>query len=156
MISEARENQETVANALIEAGIEECDPAALEVMRIENAVPLFGTDANNENLPQELQHDEKAISFEKGCYLGQETVARIDSLGHVNRLFVAFESDEAIVPGFNLEQDGKSIGAVTSAVQIPGQQQWVGLGFIRREAATSGESLSVNGVPVRLRQPVES
>ena len=81
LISEARENQETVVNALIEAGIEECSRDALEVIRIESAVPLFGVDATEDHLPQELQRDEKAISFEKGCYLGQETVARIDSLG---------------------------------------------------------------------------
>ena len=73
----------------------------------------------------------------------------------MNRLFVAFESDEAIVPGFNVEQNGKRVGVVTSAAQVPGQEQWVALGFVRREAAQSEEELEINGNPIRLRQPVK-
>ena len=62
-----------------------CGTAAFDALRIESGTPLFGVDFDEENLPQEVGRDELAISFTKGCYLGQETVARIDALGHVNQ-----------------------------------------------------------------------
>ena len=59
---------------------------AVEIARVEFGTPFYGQDITTENLPQEVNRDKTAISFTKGCYLGQETVARIDALGHVNRL----------------------------------------------------------------------
>ena len=56
--------------------------------RVEAGTPYYGPDINDKNLPQEISRDSRAISFVKGCYLGQETVARIDALGHVNRTLV--------------------------------------------------------------------
>ena len=56
-------------------------------MRIAAGTPVFGKDVTEKNLPQEIGRDDRAISFVKGCYLGQETVARIDALGHVNQVF---------------------------------------------------------------------
>ena len=56
-----------------------------EALRIEAGLPLFGVDFDDHNLPQEVGRNAQAISFTKGCYLGQETVARIDALGHVNQ-----------------------------------------------------------------------
>ena len=64
-------------------------PKSFDAARIESGTPLFGRDITDENLPQEIDRDRLAISFTKGCYLGQETVARIDALGHVNRLLRA-------------------------------------------------------------------
>ncbi len=55
-------------------------------LRIEGVHPLFGRDVNPDNLPQEVARDARTINFVKGCYLGQETVARIDALGHVNKI----------------------------------------------------------------------
>ena len=55
-------------------------------LRIEAGTPVFGKDVTEKNLPQEIGRDDRAISFVKGCYLGQETVARIDALGHVNQV----------------------------------------------------------------------
>ncbi len=76
-----------VRDALHEPGrLQDLDPAASEAMRIEAGTPAFGRDVTADNLPQEVGRDARAISFVKGCYLGQETVARIDALGHVNRL----------------------------------------------------------------------
>jgi tRNA-modifying protein YgfZ len=73
---------------LTSQGAERCSHEALEIVRIEAALPQFGTDISDANLPQEVNRDAAAISFTKGCYLGQETVARLDALGHVNRLLV--------------------------------------------------------------------
>ena len=62
-----------------------------DVARIEAGTPLFKVDFDDSNLPQEVGRDAEAISFTKGCYLGQETVARIDALGHVNQRIVGVQ-----------------------------------------------------------------
>ena len=77
------------------------------MLRIEHQTPWFGMDASDANLPQELRRDEQAISFTKGCYLGQETVARIDALGHVNQHLVGLRLNAEARPGTELSLDGK-------------------------------------------------
>ena len=74
-----------------------------EVLRIEAGTPVFGKDVTDKNLPQEIGRDDRAISFVKGCYLGQETVARIDALGHVNQLLKGLRFEPgAVYPGGRL------------------------------------------------------
>src|SRR5262245_23136409 len=81
-------------SALSAQGARPCGHEAVEMVRIEAGTPLFGQDISDKNLPQELARDALAINFTKGCYLGQETVARIDALGHVNQTLrgVRFEA----------------------------------------------------------------
>ena len=67
-------------------GLAELDLESFEVLRIEAGTPVFGRDVTEKNLPQEIGRDAQAINFVKGCYLGQETVARLDALGHVNQI----------------------------------------------------------------------
>src|SRR5262249_54396005 len=76
--------EEILTAAGAPSGISKIDPMTLEAMRIEAGTPVFGKDITEKNLPQEIGRDSQTISFVKGCYLGQETVARIDALGHVN------------------------------------------------------------------------
>ena len=76
----------SVSETLKNCADADCDSDVLEAIRLENRTPWFGREIDESNLPQEIERDEKAISFNKGCYLGQETVARIDALGQVNRL----------------------------------------------------------------------
>ena len=78
-------------------------------------------DITDQNLPQEIGRDASAISFTKGCYLGQETVARIDALGHVNKMLVGVRFDGATVPqpGEELVVGGQKFGQVTSAAYSP-------------------------------------
>src|SRR5207248_4792230 len=71
--------------ALRESGAVAAGTSAFETLRIEAGTPIFGRDIDETNLPQEVGRTEKAISFTKGCYIGQETVARIRTYGHVNR-----------------------------------------------------------------------
>ena len=75
-----------VWSVLRDAGATPCGADAFDVARIEAGTPLYGRDVTDENLPQEVDRNERAISLTKGCYVGQETVARIDALGHVNRV----------------------------------------------------------------------
>lgn len=107
--------------------------------RVQYGTPWFGSDSNGNTLPQELQRDEKAISFTKGCYLGQETVARIDALGRVNKLLVRLTADQPLQVGEDLVLGEKSVGTVSSSASL--DNQYVGLAIVRREAAASGTQL---------------
>lgn len=117
---------------------------ALEMARIEAGTPWFGVDFNEDNLPQEVGRDLQAISFNKGCYLGQETVARIDALGHVNQQLtgVRFFGSDVPQPGAKLLRDGRAVGTVTSAAYSPTLDTLLALAMIRREAHAVGTRLT--------------
>ena len=88
---------------------------AVEEWRIRAGIPLFGVDATEDDLPQEAGFDE-AVAFDKGCYLGQEAVAKVRNLGHPRRLVLHLEADGAVSPGDQVQSDGNEVGIVTSAV----------------------------------------
>lgn len=126
-----------------------CSSEALEMVRIEAGFPRYGIDITNDNLPQEVARDAQAISFIKGCYLGQETVARIDALGHVNRTLcrVAIAGEEVPPPGAQFTAEGKAVGTVTSAAWSPRLGQPLALAYMRRGHNTVGQTLqSVHGL----------
>ena len=100
---------DAIAERLIAAGVPRCGDEAWEVLRVESGTPFYGVDITADNLPQEVARDSQLISFRKGCYLGQETVARIDSHGHVNRL----------LRGVKLEAAGTAPGAATGSADGP-------------------------------------
>jgi folate-binding protein YgfZ len=131
-------------SALVEAGATPCDVAAAEMARIEAGIPLFGRDITDDNLPQEIGRDARAISFTKGCYLGQETIARIDALGHVNRVLVGlrFFGDAVPPPGTPLAVDGKEVGRVTSAAWSPKWSDPLAIALVRRAQAKPATELA--------------
>lgn len=135
---------ERVTNALVARGATLCSPAALECVRIETATPLYGSDITIENLPQEVSRDAFAINFRKGCYLGQETVARIDALGHVNKhlVQVQFAADAEIAAGKELLVGDKVIGRVTSIGWSPKVNAPLALAYVRREHCAVGTKLA--------------
>src|SRR5262249_35907407 len=108
----------------------------------------FGHDVTADNLPQEIGRDDRAISFVKGCYLGQETVARIDALGHVNRRLMGLIAETADVPaaGTELLADGKVVGTVTSSAYSPARGRGVALALIRVKHGPAGVRL-ILGAP---------
>lgn len=141
LLSCAHGDVERVWNALLTAGVKPCGSAAAEAARIAAGAPVFGREVTDANLPQELNRDPQAINFTKGCYLGQETVARIDALGHVNRLLVGLRGEGHAVPtpGTDLQlDDGKPIGVITSAAFSHRFQSPIALGFVRRAQAQPG------------------
>ena len=121
-------------------GATEADEATVHLHRVRAGTPWFGLDSGSDNLPQELVRDAKAISFTKGCYLGQETVARIDALGRVNKLMVRLRSNSAIEVGGTLELEGKSVGTLSSVANDGAD--WFGLAIVKRAAAKSGTVLN--------------
>jgi folate-binding protein YgfZ len=125
------------------AGAVLCGEAAFHAMRIESGTPLFGVDFNADNLPQEVGRDELAISFTKGCYLGQETVARIDALGHVNQLLVGVRFTGPNVPpaGLELTSGENPAGRVTSASYSPRLESPLALAMVRRQWIPPGTRL---------------
>jgi folate-binding protein YgfZ len=99
-----------------------------------------------ENLPQEIDRNPQAISFTKGCYLGQETVARIDALGHVNRMLrgVRFSCDSVPVAGTPLFSDSpdRPVGQVTSSCWSPRLEAPLAMAFLRRGNHEPGTRLN--------------
>ena len=134
----------TLSESLSTAGATPCDAETFDTARIEAATPLFGRDVTNANLPQEVARDPQAISFTKGCYLGQETVARIDSLGHVNQTLCSVRFDGSTVPpvGTELAVDGKTVGRVTSSTFSPTLDAPLALAYVRRGHNELGSQLS--------------
>lgn len=134
-----------------------CGREALEIVRLERGYPWYGIDITDDNLPQEVERTAQAISFTKGCYLGQETVARIDALGHVNKTLcgVAFQGVEVPAVGLELKTGEKVIGQVTSAAWSPQFGRPLALAYVRRGHNTPGTLLqsslgeaTVVGLPV--------
>lgn len=128
---------------LIDAGRALCEPAIGTAVRIESGLPLFGVDFDGANLPQEVDRDAMAVSFTKGCYLGQETIARIDALGHVNQKSVLIQFAGAKVPDerTKLTVDGAEVGKVTSACWSPRFNSPVALAMVRRGANDLGAQI---------------
>ncbi len=131
-------------------GAQACDPLAAEAARIEAGTPFYGVDFDASNLPQEMARNDRAINLTKGCYLGQETVARIDALGHVNRLLagVKLTGDEVPPAGTELTSaDGQAVGKISSATYSPKIQAPLALAIVRRELSQPGSTVSAAGAP---------
>ena len=113
----------------------------LAMLRVEQKTPWFGCDIDDSNLPQELLRDDVAISFTKGCYLGQETVARIDAIGKVNRV-IAFLQLSAFAPvGTELVAKDKVQGKLTSVAWSPAEGAFCALAIVRRPYEVAGTEL---------------
>ena len=114
-------------------------PGAYETARIKAGIPRFGPDITSENFPAEAGILERAVSFEKGCYPGQETVARMRYRGHPNKLLhrFALEGDPP-PPDTAILQDGKQVGKVTSLAPLPVNGEMLALGYLSRNADARG------------------
>jgi folate-binding protein YgfZ len=137
--------REAVEGALTGAGAEPLDAAAAEPIRIAAGVARHGAEMNDKLLPPEIPAlVPRAISYTKGCYVGQETIARIKTYGHVNRelrgLVVAGETPPA--PGTTLHADEKKVGEVTSACVREGAGP-IALGFVKRSHFEPGTELTL-------------
>jgi hypothetical protein len=144
LISGKRDAMAAVRTAFVAAGAVSCGEAAFTAARIEWGLPLFGSDITEANLPQEVGRDPLAISFTKGCYLGQETVARIDALGHVNKTLVGVRFHGTAVPpvGSPLSAGGQVVGQVRSSSFSPGLNAGLALGYVRRGSNQPGAALT--------------
>jgi folate-binding protein YgfZ len=117
------------------AGARRVGSLAVEAIRVEAGEPVMGRDLDEKTIPQESGLVPETVSFTKGCYLGQELVARIDSRGHVNRLFRGVVVRTNILPpeGAELMVDGAVVGRITSVAESPTLRAPIGLALVRRE-----------------------
>ncbi|HEX4265260.1 MAG TPA: glycine cleavage T C-terminal barrel domain-containing protein [Verrucomicrobiae bacterium] len=122
-----------------------CGWDAFEMARIEAGVPRFGADMDESNIPLECGIEARAVSYNKGCYIGQEVINRIHSIGHVNKelrgLRLADDSSALPAKGDKLFHDGKEVGYVTSALKSEALDANIALGYVRREANAAGTEL---------------
>ncbi len=131
--------------------------AALEVARIEAGIPVFGRDMGEETIPIEANL-EAALSYTKGCYIGQEVIARLEARGHVNRKLVGLLIAGSLQPerGAKILSPQREVGWITSAAYSPARQQTVALGYVRREALAPGTVLEVQTPQARVQATVEA
>ncbi|HEX6206159.1 MAG TPA: glycine cleavage T C-terminal barrel domain-containing protein [Solirubrobacterales bacterium] len=119
--------------ALTAAGAVEVSPEAAEIVRIEAGRPRFGAEMGTETMPAEAGIVEQAVSFTKGCYIGQETVARLHYKGRPNRHLRGLKFSAPAQPGERLVLGEKEVGAVGSEALSPALGP-IGLAILRREA----------------------
>jgi folate-binding protein YgfZ len=137
-----------LGNTLDDAGAEKAGSAAFHALRIEAGFPLCGVDITDANLAQEVDRTSQAISFSKGCYLGQEPIARIDALGHVNQQLRGIRLHAGPVPPTGTEittadADPRQIGQITSAALSFDTNRPVALGYLKRHFDTPGMAVAV-------------
>ena len=129
--------RDTIAALVGELGGVEASNADHEIWRIESGIPLFGADVTAESLPQETGLVERAVSFDKGCYTGQEVVARIHYRGHVNRRLLGVmwdgtDTPHVPAPGAVLYSGDRPAGHITSSCISP-RFGSIALAYVRRE-----------------------
>lgn len=133
------------SEGLAAAGATKVDPEIWNILRTESGLPVYGVDIDETTTMPEL--GQRGISYDKGCYIGQEVVARIKYIGHVNRRFVGFVCEEGELPEVRstVQVQGKDIGYITTAVFSPGLRKPVALGFVNRVAGEPGTSVQLAG-----------
>ncbi|HXZ85171.1 MAG TPA: glycine cleavage T C-terminal barrel domain-containing protein [Myxococcota bacterium] len=119
--------------------------AEAEVLRIDAAIPALGRDVTARNFPQEARL-ERAVSFKKGCYVGQEIVARIASRGAVHRVLVKLRTDALVPSGAEVSLGDAVIGQVTSSAESLATGA-IALAYLKVEHAAPGQRVMVSGVP---------
>ena len=148
--------------ALDAAGAIELDQATAEAIRIESGVPLFGRDMDEETIPLEAGIESRAISFSKGCYVGQEVIIRVLHRGHgrVARKLVGLTLDGDQIPAAEdaVRSGDREIGRVTSSTASPARQRPIALAYVHRDFLEPGTQVTVgdqtrdgDGVAVRRR-----
>jgi len=125
-------------------GFLEASESEREILRIERGLPVWGRELNEDTLPHEAGLDRAAVDFHKGCYVGQETVSRIESVGRVNRQLAGFlgDFDPSLAPNAKLlDASGAPAGYLTSAASCPGQQKTAAMGYFHPRTGASSFSV---------------
>jgi folate-binding protein YgfZ len=140
-------DQKAALIATLGQAVEVLSTEQWDALRIEAGVPVHGIDITDANLPQEAARNARAIHFNKGCYLGQETVARLDALGHVNKILrgVRALGNDALSPGSELFAGEKRVGTITSAARSLQDGRAIGLATIRVGSEAAGTRLRAGG-----------
>ena len=149
-IDPAREDD--LRRALEGAGAADAGPDAIEAARIEAGYPIFGVDMTDDTIPLEAGIEDRAVSFTKGCYVGQEVIIRVLHRGHgrvVRKLVGLRIEGDAEARGAKIFSAEREIGAVTSAVRSP-RLGSIALGYVHRDFVAPGTRVDVEGGAGRL------
>ena len=139
-----------LSKALLAAGAAAVNPEAAEVLRIEAGRPRFGAEMSVETMPAEAGIVEAAVSFTKGCYIGQEPVARLHYKGRPNRHLRGLELSAPVAPGAALLLAEKQVGTVGAAAVSPARGP-IALAIVRREVEPGSElAVGEDGVTARV------
>ena len=144
--------EKILAKTIEQAHGKTADLSMLEILRVEAGIPRFGSEMDENTLPQEAGVEAIAVSYSKGCYIGQEVIARIKSRGRVNRTLVRLQLPPSAQPGDSLRYGDREVGRLGSAVTSSHFGR-IGLAIVRREAATPDTLLSL---PQREARVVEN
>jgi folate-binding protein YgfZ len=144
--------------AVAEAGVPLLDSSLAEAIRIEAGVPAFHRDMDEETIPLEAGIESRAISFTKGCYVGQEVIVRVVHRGHgrVARKLVGLrvESDRVPAVGTTVQAGGgdagREVGRVTSSTWSPALNQPIALGYVHRDFVEPGTELTIDGAAAKV------
>jgi folate-binding protein YgfZ len=134
----AADDTDALRAALLDAGAQPVSEAAVECRRVERGRPRYGADLDDTVIPQEAGLNERAVSFTKGCYVGQETVARLYYRGKPNRHLRGLRLAGPATTGDELSHDGRVVGRLGTVADSP-QLGWIALALVRREAAPDSE-----------------
>ncbi len=134
------------SDQLLAGGATRLGPEAATALRMEAGIPVFGTDVSNDNLILEVPVYRPGVSFEKGCYIGQETVARLHSRGEkIARNLRGILSDVAPEPGSAILAAGRQVGSVTSTTWSPVAGRYLSLAMVHRSAMEHGAIVELQG-----------
>ncbi len=138
----------TLQQFLHQTGLVPADEAAFDLLRIEAGLPRFNHELSQEYIPLEagLWDD---VSFTKGCYIGQEIIARMESRGKLAKRLTILNSDNPLEPGAKITAAGKNVGTITSAAVGP--QGVLALGYVRTAVLDNGTELSVGETAVHIK-----
>ncbi len=153
-----REEAERVWRALSDAGAKPAGVATLESLTLEAGVALFGKDMTPAVNPMQAGLEEKAIDFEKGCYIGQEVIAKIKYLGQVNRGIVGLKIDGETVPepGAAVYAGGKEVGSITRSAYCPTLDAVLAFSYLPRAQMEPGTQVMVDSLGAVAKATVES
>lgn len=143
--------KETISQALLNAGITPAGPDVFDYVRIESGLPRFGREITQEYIPLEanLWAD---VSFSKGCYTGQEVIARMESRGRLAKQLAQLHPEAPVNAGMAIEAGGRAVGTVTSAATGPAGP--VALGYIKTRALDDGPATFTAGEVALHPQPL--
>jgi len=142
---------EVFLNELKDKNAVEISDELYEVLRIENGEPKYGVDADEMTIVPELGID-GLISYNKGCYIGQEIIARIHFRGHVAKQLTGLILESKVEPNAELKSvEGKNAGKITSVTFSPGLDKYIALAFVRYDYLTEDTELKVNEINAKVK-----
>ena len=145
-----RTQVDNIVRSIVQTGATAVDHGTFEVVRTEAGLPVYGVDIDETTTMPEL--GEAGISYDKGCYIGQEVVAKVKYIGHVNRRFVGLVFANDVLPEAKspIRKGGREVGYVTTSLFSPRLNKPIALGFVSRGAYAPGNEVEVGTETARI------